>query len=326
MTSSRHNILLLSAGRRVTLARALGRVAGEQGARLFCADMQPKLSAACQDNINSVEFPRVGSVAYAKTLSNICRDYEIGLVVPTIDTELIQLASLRDSFQAQGTTIVVSSEEFVAVARDKRKTAKHFSALGIRSPKLYPTNSPRYPVIAKPYDGSLSRDVYVLRNEGDFTDRVRAIPNLMLAEYLDPAEHDEYTCDAYYDREEKLRCVVPRLRLEVRGGEVSKARTVRNEIVDLFETQLSVVRGARGCLTFQFFRNRETSELYLIEVNARFGGGFPLSLAAGADYPAWLFAEWVRGQSVDTYSSWEAELMMLRYDGEVFVPRVPANG
>ena len=325
MISKRRNILLLSAGRRVSLARALKRVAEEQGAKLICADVRPQLSAACQDNSESIMLHHLNSPEYVGAIDQTCRDHDIGLVVPTIDTELAPLASLRGTLAASGTAIAISSPDFVAVARNKRMTATHFAAFGVKSPEVFPSSAPRYPAIAKPYDGSMSRDVHILRNKEDFVDGVRAIPNLMLAQYLDPAEYEEFTCDAYYDSEEKLRCVVPRLRLEVRGGEVSKARTVRNNIVELFQTKLSHLPGARGCLTFQFFRHRNTGGLYLIEINARFGGGFPLSLAAGADYPAWLYAEWVLGQSVATFSGWEVGLTMLRYDAEIFVRSRPTH-
>ena len=112
--------------------------------------------------------------------------------------------------------------------------------------------------------------------------------------------------------------MVPRLRMEVRGGEISKGRTVRNNIVDLFFDKLSHIPGARGCLTFQLFRHKGSGLTTLIELNARFGGGFPLSLAAGADFPTWLFDEYVLGRSVSTHSAWAENLTMLRYDAEIF--------
>lgn len=323
---SRYNILLLSAGRRVSLARALRRVAGAQSAMLFCADMYPHLSAACQDSGDAVCLPHVNAPDYSASLEDLCRKNDIGLIIPTIDTELALLAGMREVFAAQGTTVAVSAPDLIAIARDKRLTASHFATFGVRSPTVIPTDAPTFPAIAKPFDGSLSRDVHVLHHADHYSERIRSIPNLMLAEYLDPADYDEFTCDAYYDREERLRCVVPRLRLEVRGGEVSKARTVRNNIVDLFDSQLSYLPGARGCLTFQLFRHRSTGDLYLIEVNARFGGGFPLSLAAGADYPAWLYAEYVLDQSIAAFSDWEVGLTMLRYDGEVLVRGGEAHG
>lgn len=323
--ADRRNILLLSAGRRVSLARALRRVAEDNGARFYTADMRPEMSAACQDHGLFAILPAVVDSSYPAALASLCGRLEIGLVIPTIDTELRVLADLHDDFLAAGTAVIVCDHDLIAIARDKRRTAEFFASFGVKSPELYPLEAPRFPAIAKPFDGSLSRDVTILHESEDFTEKVRGTKNLMLAQYIDPASHDEFTCDVYYDRSGVLRCVVPRLRIEVRGGEIAKGRTVKNNIVDLFHSKLGRIPGARGCLTFQFFRNRETGALYLIELNARFGGGFPLSHAAGADYPRWLYDEWVNEASIADLYDWQNDMTMLRYDEAVFVPAEPED-
>ncbi len=317
--SLRRNILLLSAGRRVSLARELRTVASDHNACFFTADFRPELSAACNDNQTFLWLPHVTDPRYPDALNSLCEQYKIGLVIPTIDFELSILASLHDSFMSAGTALIVCDTELIAIAGDKRRTAEVFATFGVQSPELYPIDAPRFPAIAKPFDGSLSRDVTVLRKPEDFTQNVRETANLMLAQYIDPVMHDEFTCDAYYDRGGVLRCVIPRQRIEVRGGEVAKGRTAKNNIVDLFRSKLGRISGAKGCLTFQFFRNRDTGALYLIELNARFGGGFPLSHAAGADYPRWLYEEWITGRAIEDYDHWEDGLTMLRYDEAVFV-------
>lgn len=318
--ADRRNILLLSSGRRVSLARSLRRVAENNGARFYTADMQPEMSAACKDYGIFEILPAVVDPSYPDALASLCERLEIGLVIPTIDTELNVLADLHDDFFAAGTAVIVCDQDLIVIARDKRRTAKFFESFGVESPKQYPLEAPQFPAIAKPFDGSLSRDITILHKLEDFTQKVRQTQNLMLAQYIDPASHDEFTCDAYYDRSGVLRCVVPRLRIEVRGGEIAKGRTVKNNIVDLFRSKLNRIPGARGCLTFQFFRNRDTGKLYLIELNARFGGGFPLSDAAGADYPRWLYEEWVNGLRIADCDDWQDGLTMLRYDDAVFVP------
>lgn len=322
---SRKNILLLSAGRRVSLARALREVADDHGAQLYTADLRPEMSSACRDHGLFVTLPAVVDPDYPNALASLCERLHIGLVIPTIDTELRILAALRDSFMTAGTALIVCDEELIEIARDKRRTAEFFATFGVDSPELYPIDAPRFPAIAKPFDGSLSRDITILHKPADFTENVRATENLMLAQYIDPAKHAEFTCDAYYDRSGSLRCVVPRQRIEVRGGEVAKGRTVKNNIVAMFRRKLIKVPGARGCLTFQFFRHRDTGELYLVELNARFGGGFPLSHAAGAEYPRWLYEEWINGKSIDDCDNWEDGLTMLRYDDAVFVSAKPGH-
>ena len=264
-------------------------------------------------------LPHVLSDAYPAALQAVCAAHGIGLVIPTIDTELATLAAMRSAFTGMGTEVVVSDAALIEASRDKRLTAAYFQRLGIASPQIQDVGNLRFPVIAKPFDGSLSRDISILRSAADLTEKVRAVPNIIFTDYLDQKTHDEFTCDAYYTRMGQLACVVPRQRLEVRGGEVSKARAVRNDIVALFFEKLGQIDGARGCLTFQFFRHRDTGAHWLIELNARFGGGYPLTMAAGAVYHNWLVREYLLHETVQPWQEWADGLTMLRYDAEVFV-------
>jgi carbamoyl-phosphate synthase large subunit len=56
-----------------------------------------------------------------------------------------------------------------------------------------------------------------------------------------------------------------------------------------------------------------------LEINPRFGGGFPLSNAAGADFTDWLIKEYLLGQKLPFYDLWSSDLVMLRYDAKVIV-------
>ncbi len=64
---------------------------------------------------------------------------------------------------------------------------------------------------------------------------------------------------------------------------------------------------------------RQTDEVAIIELNARFGGGFPLSREAGADFPRWMLEELTGRPSTARADGWRAGLVMLRYDAAVFV-------
>ena len=57
----------------------------------------------------------------------------------------------------------------------------------------------------------------------------------------------------------------------------------------------------------------------MIEINPRFGGGYPLSYSAGANYPGWLIAEYLQGKQLSKFSSWQANLLMLRYDQQILI-------
>jgi carbamoyl-phosphate synthase large subunit len=142
---------------------------------------------------------------------------------------------------------------------------------------------------------------------------------LMFLEYLDKDKYQEFTCDLYYGKDSHLKCVVPRKRIEVRDGEVNKGKTEKNILIDFIYERLKIINGARGCLTAQFFKHKESEKIIGIEINPRFGGGYPLSYKAGANYPKWIIEEYLLDKTIEPYDAWKDNLLMLRYDKEVFV-------
>lgn len=154
----------------------------------------------------------------------------------------------------------------------------------------------------------------------DLTPEILADSKLMFCQLIDIAEEfQEFTVDMYYDRKGRLKCAVPRERLEVRTGEVSKGATRKNSLYGLLTENMAVLEGARGCITAQFFFNGRNDALYGVEINPRFGGGFPLTYAAGGNYPGWLIREYLYGEEIPFSDRWENNLIMLRYDAKVLV-------
>jgi len=314
-----NNIAILSAGRRVDLVRAFQTELKSliPTAKVFATDAAPELSSACQVADQAFKSPRVSDPAYIDDLLRICLENRIGLVIPTIDTELITLAQERERFQQQGIEIVISDLGLVQSCRDKRLTENLFQTVGINCPREYPRNELQFPCFAKPFDGSCSINVYAFEGPENLSDSVRNNEKLMFFELID-ASFDEYTIDAYYDREGQLKCLVPRKRIEVRGGEVSKGVTHKNFVYDYCLEHFSKLAGARGCLTIQVFANLATGKILGIEINPRFGGGYPLTYQAGGNFPRWIIQEYLLNQSVDFCDSWQANLLMLRYDSAVY--------
>jgi carbamoyl-phosphate synthase large subunit len=318
----RRNILITSAGRRGKLVLIFQRelAATVPGGKVFATDMRPNLSVACQLAHGCFAVPPVDDPAYVEQLLDLCDAHEIGLVVPTIDPELPVLAARRDEFASRGVMAVVSDSDFVRTCRDKRRITHWFQALGLQSPRLInPRSVPRFPMFAKPYDGSCSQDTHVIESSDDLTVALLADSRMMFVEYLSPLAHDEYTIDMYYSRDGELKCLVPRLRMETRAGEVSKGRTRRIPAVDVLRERLGIIQGARGCVTLQVFVHRQSQAVYGIEINPRFGGGYPLSYEAGANFPRWLLREYLLGKSVEFFDAWESDVTMLRYDDHVIV-------
>ena len=316
------NILITSAGRRVSLLRAFQKELGkiDPNGKVMAADLNPAHSAACQIADSCFEVPALGDPAYIPFLIEKCIAHDIKLIVPTIDTELALLAKNQKLMGEEGIEVVISSNEFVAKCRDKRVIHEFFIEHGISVAKEYEKDNYQLPMFIKPMDGSRSVDTFLIKSKEDLTDYHFENEKLMFLQYLDHDKFEEFTCDLYYGKDDKLKCVVPRKRISVRDGEVNTGVTARNELVDYIKIHLDQIRGARGCLTAQFFKHRAKPEIYGIEINPRFGGGYPLSYLAGANYPKWIIQEYLLGEKINkNFDCWEDNLLMIRYDHEILV-------
>ncbi len=315
------NILITSAGQRVSLVRAFQkelRKHNEKG-KVYTVDLNPMLAPACQVSDGYKSVPRVTDDRYIAEVLKICEAWGIKMIIPTIDTELLMLAENKSKFEDRGIHAVVSDLDFIRACRDKRIINQFFLDNGIEIPKKISKENPTFPLFIKPYDGSLSKDTFLIESAEDLTDYHFQNKKLMFMEYMNPEEYDEYTVDTYYDKKGKLKCVVPRKRIFVRAGEVNKGLAEKNEIVNFVEEKLGSIEGARGCLTMQFFLGNTNRRIVGIEINSRFGGGYPLSYLAGANFPKWLIEEYFQNEKIEYTDDWEDKLLMLRYDDEVLV-------
>ncbi|MEA1787679.1 ATP-grasp domain-containing protein [Arenibacter sp. GZD96] len=316
------NVLITSAGRRVSLVRAFQKELKQlfPEAKVFASDAQPELAAACHVADGRFAVPRLNDPAYMPFLIDTCKMHGIGLIIPTIDTELLLLAQYRNQLMAHGIVPLVASKGFVKKCRDKRLIHRFFQSHGVQTAKEYDREAYTLPMFLKPWDGSRSVDTYLIRSQKDLQPYHFDNEKLMFLEYLDHSLYEEFTCDLYYGRDHKLKCAVPRKRLEVRDGEVNKGLTQRNVLVPYIQKHLGHIEGAVGCLTAQFFMHKENGAIYGIEINPRFGGGFPLSYLAGANFPKWILEEYLLQQDVkEDFDGWEDHLLMIRYDDEILV-------
>lgn len=315
------NILITSAGQRVSLVRSFQEELKKyfKNSQVFTADLNPILAPACHISNKYFQVPRVTDEDYIDTLLELCLRNEIKLVIPTIDTELLVLSENIDKFKDNNIQLLVSDLGLIQKCRDKRKTNTFFESKGIDVPEQYNLEDLKYPVFVKPYDGSLSKGIFVAYNKGDIKEEHINNPKLMFMEYIPTQDFDEFTVDCYYDKKSDLKCVVPRQRIFVRAGEVNKGATRKNKIVSEFMHKLKYIEGARGCLTIQVFLSKKQDVILGIEINPRFGGGYPLSYLAGANYSQWVIQEYLLDHDIVEFNEWKDNLLMLRYDAEVLV-------
>jgi carbamoyl-phosphate synthase large subunit len=316
-------VLLSSAGRRVALMNCFRRAGADLGIdlRVLACDASP-LSAAARIADSSFLVPRVDEPAFIDAVLQQCIDNAVRLVVPTIDPELAAYAARSADFVAAGITVAVSDSATIAIGSDKRATHAFLTDHGFPTVRqseladvLAAVDDWTFPLIVKPPSGSAAIGVRPVASPEEL--RLLSTDDLVVQEYLGGVE---VTVDVFVDRAGMPRCVVPRRRLEVRGGEVSKAVTTRSgEIIELVRNLCAQLPGAFGVLNVQVFWDARTSRLSVLEVNPRFGGGYPLTDVAGAPFARWLL-QLALGKEPDIdESSWRDGVLMLRYDDAIFV-------
>lgn len=317
----RHNILITSAGKRVALTRYFKETLNKSypDAEVFTTDMNPGMAPAGYVSDFCFSVPRVTSPEYPEILLKICKENEVGMVIATIDTELLLLADLKDSFREFGINVMVSDRSFVEMCRDKRNTGTFFESHGIRVPREVDKYHPTFPLFAKPYDGSLSTNLHYIKTTDGLTQEILNDPKLLFMEYIDKKVYQEYTVDMYYGKDNRVKCIVPRERIEVRAGEINKGRAVKNEIMCFLKDKLGYIEGCVGCICVQLFFHPETKDMVGIEINPRFGGGYPLTYMAGGNFPELLIREYFLGEDVVYFDNWKDGMLMLRYDDAIYV-------
>ncbi|MBS9768365.1 MAG: ATP-grasp domain-containing protein [Flavobacteriaceae bacterium] len=315
-----NNILITSAGRRVSLVKSFIEEINKLSinTKVFCTDLEPTLSSACLVADDSFQVARVTEKNYIDELLNICMENRVKIVIPTIDTELKILAENRGKFLANNIEILVSDIGFIEKCRDKRLIHSFFDEINFDRAKEFNKNKVNYPIFVKPSDGSRSVGIHLLHSASELTDEIANNPKNMFLEYFPQTDYDEFTVDIYCNKNSEVISITPRERIFVRDGEVNKACTRKNEIVSFVKDKFKNVKGLRGCITLQVFKHKKESKIIGIEINPRFGGGYPLSYLAGANFPKWIIQEYIQNKEVsDYFDDWTDNLLMLRYDAEV---------
>ena len=305
----------------MVLVQIFQRTLREMGfqAKVYTTDMRPSMAPAGIISDGCIPVPRCTADNYIDCLLDICRERQIGVIIPTIDTELLVLAENHQRFMEQGVRLAVADKAFIRICRDKRLTSDFFRQVGIAVPAAVDKHHPVFPMFAKPYDGSLSTNIHIIRSQEDLTQEILEDPKLIFMEYISPKEYKEFTVDMYYGLDGCVKGIVPRERIEIRAGEINKGITRKNGIVGFLLQRMGKLEGVRGCLCMQLFYRESDGDVKGIEINPRFGGGFPLSYYAKANYAANLIREYLLGQSVDYSDAWLDRTLMLRYDNDVIV-------
>jgi len=318
----RRNILISSGGRRVGLMGCFKDSLRRRGVQAEVSMMDAGGSAPVAflaDRAHRV--PRLNDPSYLPAVKRICDETSVGLLVPTIDTELALYAEASGDLLSSGVTTVISTPETIAICGDK--IATHEWLVANRFPTVQQTTPERalaegwpLPVIAKPRGGSASVGVRKVTSMLELRAVSESSDETIVQEL---AQGREFTINVYVNRRGECVCAVPHWRMEIRAGEVSKGITVRHEcLIGLARDVAQALPGAWGPLNIQCFMD-DSGLIKIIELNARFGGGYPLAHHAGAHFTDWLLDE-LEGKTPSRLDNWVDDLAMLRYDEAVYVP------
>jgi carbamoylphosphate synthase large subunit len=316
------NILFTSAGRRIELIQEFIKAKESKGiyGKIICADMS-ELAPALYFADKAYTIPAISDTKYIKTLQDICKKENISLIIPTIDTELEVMANNVEKFRSIGTDVLISSVDTVRITQNKMETFKFFKSIGIKTPESYGIGMEykgEFPCFIKPISGSSSVNAFKVKNKKELEFFKYYIGDYIIQDLI---LGEEYTIDVFCNFEGEPIYITPRIRIATRSGEVNKTK-IHNEPI-LIEQVMQIIKALKpkGPLTIQAIRSEKDGEYYFIEINARFGGGSPLSMMAGAKSAEVLY-DILKGEKVDFKPNAAKDgLVFLRFDQSITIQK-----
>jgi carbamoyl-phosphate synthase large subunit len=272
-------VLFTSVGQRVDIVRAF-RAAG---ASTLGVDADPLAPALYHCDLRVI-VPRIADPAYVPTLAGLVREHEVGLVVPLNDLDFPVLA--RERVELAPALVLLPDVEVSARMSDKLDAHCFFVENGIPSPRSWaPDEVPadaRFPVLVKAREGFGSRNIF---RAHDAAELAFFLAYTGVSSFVQEAcLGEEFSIDVFSDMDGRCLNAIPRTMLLSKGGESIKGVSLMDR--ELIEHGARVAEAVRikGPANVQCFREPDGS-LPITDVNTRFGGGFPVPLAAGGRYP-----------------------------------------
>jgi len=310
-------ILLTSVGRRGYLAKFF-KEALSQGDEVWGADNSP-YAPAFHYCSNAVLLPLVTDDDYVDRLLSYCKANSIDMVVPLIDPELEILAAARERFYAEDIMVVISPLKTCEIAFDKYLTYQFGKEYGIAVPEtvlnvedalsLIDTGKLSWPVVVKHRKGSASMNITFCHEPDQLRNAFEHCPFPMIQEFVGG---DEYGYDLFGDLDYKPISVFCKKKLKMRAGETDKAISTNDpELIDMGRKVLENLE-LFGPMDMDILISEDGPKL--LELNPRFGGGYPCGHLSGADFPKKLMAI-RRGEKLPTdIGSCPNGIVMLKQD------------
>jgi len=310
------NIIITNIGRRGYLVDYIKEISDFSG-KVFVSDCSDTASGLYGDNDGRFLLPRPidDERKYVDTLIDICIKYNIRLVIPVIDPEIYILSRYREEFDKKNICVIVSSREVLDICYNKIimnkfldsnnfEVAKTF--ISVREfKKSYNRSEVTFPVMLKPVYGSGSIDTYkastleevlVLFQEG-----------MIIQEMI---QGEEYGIDVLNNMQGfPIRCVVKK-KLEMRSGETDKAVIVHDS--DIAEHTIQLARNLKHIGNLDIDLIRCGNKKYFIDLNPRFGGGYPATHSSGENYLG-LIIDMVSGKiPKQDFDHYNADILVMK--------------
>lgn len=312
------NILFTCAGRRTYLLKYFKENLSE-GDKVIATDMQ--LSApALQAADVKLQVPAVYDPEYINVTLQICKEQKVDALISLNDLELPILAENKDKFEAIGVKVIVSDPKVIDIAFDKYKTAQWVESLGLAAPKTYlrledvkqalANGDIEFPLFMKPRwgSGSIGLESIADMEELDIYYHLlmKKIKKTILAtasvgdEYIliqEKLTGKEFGLDIMNDLNGKNVGVSVKQKMAMRAGETDKAITLDLPQLHAIGSKMGAALGHIGNLDVDIMQ-RADGTYCVLEINPRFGGGFPFSYEAGVNMPKAII-QWLKGEDVD---------------------------
>lgn len=287
------NIIITNIGRRGYLADYFKEIP-EMTGMVFTSDCDRTASGLYGKNDGHFILPKPveNEELYVEKLIEVCKENDIGAIIPVIDPEVYILSGFRERFIKNGITIVVSDRNVLDICFNKLLMNDFLEKTGVSYPKTYKSVSEfksaldrkeiSFPVIMKPILGSGSVETYFIDNMA----KIEALfyDGMIIQEKLVGIEYGADTFNSFEG--ETLRCVIKR-KISMRSGETDKSISVHNsEIQDLL---LKIARELKhiGNLDCDIIISKGIP--YVIDMNPRFGGGYPATHTIGVNLIGLLY-------------------------------------
>lgn len=313
------NILLTSAGRRSYLVEYFKEALGGSGKVVACNSSKDSTALLAADH--GIESPLIYSDEYVPFLQDVIQQYDIELVISLFDADLPVLSQNKRALESTGARVLISAPEVIEVCNDKAKTYQFLQRHGISAPATFVNLADaltalaqeeiQYPVVVKPRWGMGSMSIFIADNDEELRVFYAKSRRQIFETYLKYESQtapdacviiqefvagNEYGLDVVNDMNGQYVTTSVKKKLAMRSGETDGAVTVNVPELQHLGQQLGTLLGHIGNLDVDVLERG--GKYFVLELNARFGGGYPFSHLAGMGLPAEIL-RWCRGMRAD---------------------------